>query len=313
MECNNDQFLWVESYRPRKIDDCILPESIKSKFRDFVKKGQIPNMILSGGAGMGKTTIARAICEELGCDYIIINGSKDGNIDTLRTDIQSFASTMSIEGKPKIVILDEADGLNPKSFQPALRAFIEEFSKNCRFILTCNYKNRLIPPLHSRAPPIEFSIESADRPIMASQFFKRAMKILENEKVKADPKCVAKVIEKYFPDYRRILNELQKYSSDGVIDEGILSNLTDVDTKDLVSSLKEKDFKKMRQWVANNSDIDPGILYSTLDEVLMPIVTQPPQFILIIADYLHKSAFSANQEITLTACCTEIMASCEFK
>jgi DNA polymerase III delta prime subunit len=313
MQFRDDQFLWVEKYRPRHLADCILPADQRQTFEQFVAKGEIPNMLLCGGAGMGKTTVARALCEELGADYIVINGSMNGNIDTLRTDILSFASTVSFEGRPKVVILDEADYLNPNSTQPALRNFMEEFSKNCRFILTCNFKNRIIAPLHSRTTVVEFKIAAADRPKIAAGFFKRVMEILKNESVEADAKSVAKLIERHFPDYRRILNELQRYSVSGVIDEGVLVSIKDANVKDLVESLKEKDFKKMRQWVVNNIDSDPQTIFRLLYDQLTDQVKQVPQLVLLLADYQYKAAFVADAEINLVACLTEIMAAVEFK
>jgi DNA polymerase III delta prime subunit len=314
MEANREQFLWVEKYRPHRIDDCILPDDMKKTFKEFVAQGQIPNMLLCGGAGMGKTTVARALCEELGCDYTIINGSLDRNIDILRNEIRSFASTVSFAGKTKIVILDEADYLNPQSTQPALRGFIEEFSKNCRFIFTCNYKNKIIPALHSRTTVVEFKLAKSDRQRLAAAFFNRVTEILETEKINCpNPKVQAKLIEKHFPDYRRILNELQRYSSSGVIDEGILVNLADVNTKELVDALKEKDFKKMRQWVVNNLDNDPGVIFRKLYDSLTEQVKTVPQLVLLIADYQYKAAFVADAEINLVACLTEIMAAVEFK
>jgi DNA polymerase III delta prime subunit len=268
---------------------------------------------LSGTAGTGKTTIARALCEELGCDYIIINGSEESGIDVLRTKIKDFASTVSLAGKVKVVILDEADYLNPNSTQPALRGFIEEFSKNCRFIFTCNYKNRIIPPLHSRTTVIDFKLTKEDRPVVASKFFKRLTEILEQENVTFDKKVVAELLNKHFPDYRRVLNELQRYSSSGTVDEGILVNISDTNMKELIASLREKDFKKMRTWVVNNMDNDPNVLFRKLYDVLLSEVVQIPQLVLLLADYSYKSAFCTDQEINLVACLTEIMAACEMK
>ena len=313
MEFREDQFLWVEKYRPRKLDDCILPVDQKKVFQDMVEKDEIQNMLLCGSAGVGKTTIARALCEELGTDYIIINGSEESGIDVLRTKIKQFASTVSFSGKTKVVILDEADYLNPNSTQPTLRAFIEEFSSNCRFIFTCNFKNRIIPPLHSRCAVIEFKIGKEERPKIAARFFKRVNEILANEKVEADPKVVAKVLEKHFPDYRRVLNELQRYASSGKIDEGILVNMGEVNMQDLISALKDKDWKKMRTWVVNNLDNDPQTLFRKIYDTLLDSVVQVPQLVLLLADYQYKAAFCADQEINLVACLTEIMASVEFK
>ena len=313
MEANREQFLWVEKYRPRKISDCILPSDLLSMFQEFITKDSIPNMLLAGTAGTGKTTIARALCEELGCDYIIINGSEESGIDVLRTKIKDFASAVSLSGKVKVVILDEADYLNPNSTQPALRGFIEEFSKNCRFIFTCNYKNKIIPPLHSRTTVIDFKLNKADRPIMASRFMKRLKDILAEENVTYDMKVVVELLNKHFPDYRRVLNELQRYSSSGTIDAGILANFSDANMKELLTSLREKDFKKMRSWVVNNMDNDPQALFRNLYDALLVEVVQVPQLVLLIADYQYKAAFVADAEINLVACLTEIMAACEMK
>ena len=313
MEYREDHFLWVEKYRPRKLDDCILPESQKTIFGDMLERGEIQNMLLCGSAGVGKTTVARALCEQLGSDYIIINGSEESGIDVLRTKIKQFASTVSFSGKTKVVILDEADYLNPNSTQPALRAFIEEFSANCRFIFTCNFKNRIIPPLHSRCAVIEFKLAKEDKPKIAAKFFKRVTEILSLENVESDPKVVAKVIEKHFPDYRRVLNELQRYSVSGKIDEGILVNMGEVNMTELVTCLKTKDWKKMRGWVVNNIDNDPSTIIRKVYDSLTDQVVQVPQLVLILADYQYKSAFCADQEINLVACLTEIMASVEFK
>jgi DNA polymerase III delta prime subunit len=313
MDYRENEFLWVEKYRPRKLDDCILPADQKRIFQEMLSKGEIQNMLLCGGAGMGKTTVARALCEELETDYIIINGSEESGIDVLRTKIKQFASTVSFSGKPKVVILDEADYLNPNSTQPALRAFIEEFSSNCRFILTCNFKNRIIPPLHSRTAVIEFKLPKADKPKIAAAFFKRVTEIMSIEKIEADGKVIAKVIEKHFPDYRRVLNELQRYSASGKIDEGIFVNLGESNMQELVSSLKDGDWKKMRTWVVNNIDNDPGTIFRKLYDTLTDQVKQVPQLILLLADYQYKAAFCADQEINLVACLTEIMAAVEFK
>ncbi len=313
MQANREQFLWVEKYRPRTVSDCILPDTLKATFREFVEQDNIPNMLLSGTAGTGKTTIARALCEELGCDYIIINGSEESGIDVLRTKIKDFASTVSLAGKVKVVILDEADYLNPNSTQPALRGFIEEFSKNCRFIFTCNYKNRIIPPLHSRTTVIDFKLNKEDKPKVAAKFFKRLTEILEQENVTFDNKVVAELLNKHFPDYRRVLNELQRYSSSGTIDAGILSNIVEDNLKELLNALREKDFKKMRTWVVNNLDNDPNVLFRKLYDILLTEVVQVPQLVLLLADYQYKAAFVADAEINLVACLTEIMASCEMK
>ena len=309
-----DHFLWVEKYRPQTIEDCILPEKTKATFKEFLKKGEVPNLLLCGTAGTGKTTVARALCEELGCDYIVINGSDEGRqIDTLRTKIKSFASAISFENKTKVVIIDEADYLNRESVQPALRAFIETFSENCRFIFTCNYKQKIIDPLHSRTTVIEFRTDKKDQPVLASKFMKRMKYVLDAEGITYKDKVLAELLMKYIPDYRRVLNELQRYSSSGTIDEGILSNISDINTKDLISSLKEKDWKKMRQWVANNVDTDPQGIFRYIYDSLLPEIKTIPQMVLLIADYQYKAAFVSDQEINLTACLTEIMASIQFK
>lgn len=311
MESN--EFLFVEKYRPKTIGECVLPDSVKKTFKQFVSKGELPNLLLCGTAGTGKTTVARALCNELNCDYIIINGSEESGIDVLRTKIKRFASTASFESKTKVVILDEADYLNPNSTQPALRAFIEEFSKNCRFIFTCNFKNRIIDPLHSRTTVVDFRLAKEDRPKMAMQFHKRMVEILKTENIEYSEKVLAELLKKHFPDYRRVLNELQRYSVGGVIDEGILSNLAELNVKGLVDSLKDKDFKKMRQWVANNVDTDPQGIYRKVYDALIDKVVQVPHLVLLIADYQYKAAFVADQEINLTACLVDIMASVEIK
>ena len=308
------QFLWVEKYRPSRIEDCILPEQVKEQFQQFISKGEVPNLLLSGSAGTGKTTIARALCNELGCDYIVINGSDEGRqIDTLRTKIKQFASAVSFEGKTKVVILDEADYMNRDSVQPALRAFIETFSENCRFIFTCNYANRLIEPLHSRTTVIDFKLAPSDKPVLASKFLKRMEYILGTEGVDFSQRVLAELLNKHFPDYRRVINELQRYSVGGKIDEGILSNFQEINAKALVESLREKDWKKMRQWIANNIDTDPQHVFRQIYDILLPEVKGIPHLVLLIADYQYKAAFVADQEINLTACLTEIMANVEFK
>ena len=304
----SEEYLWVEKYRPRKIDSCILSKELKSFFKTIIKKGDIQNMLLSGTAGTGKTTVARALCEELDSDYIVINGSEESGIDVLRTKIKQFASTVSFTGNTKVVILDEADYLNPNSTQPALRGFIEEFSNNCRFIFTCNFKNRIIQPLHSRCSSIDFKIPKDEKPKIAAGFFKRVLDILTQENIPYNEKVIAKVVEKYFPDYRRTLNELQRYSHSGNIDEGILTNLVEVNANELVDSLKEKDWKRMRMWVVNNLDNDPQTLFRMIFDTIMPLTNQVPQLVLTIADYQYKAAFVSDQEINLVACLTEIMA-----
>lgn len=313
MSVEKEQFLFVEKYRPRKIDDCILPNEQFQTFKQFVDRGEIPNMLLCGGAGMGKTTVARALCEELGCDYIVINGSEESGIDVLRTKIKDFASSVSFSGKTKVVILDEADYLNPQSTQPALRAFIEEFSSNCRFIFTCNYKNRIIPALHSRTTVIEFSISKKDRPVIANRFMKRLQQILEQEGIEYNSQAVAALLTKHFPDYRRVLNELQRYSVSGVIDEGILVDVQNIDMKQLTTTLKERDWGGMRKWVAENVDNDPHIIFRKIYDQYFDKVKNPAPLILLLADYQYKSAFAVNQEINLAAALTEMMASLEWK
>jgi DNA polymerase III delta prime subunit len=310
---NTEQFLWTEKYRPQRIEDCVIPQYLKETFQEYVAKEQIPHMILSGGPGVGKTTVAKALCNELDCDFIVINGSSENGIDVLRTKITAFASSVSLNGKPKVVIIDEADGLNPNSIQPALRNFLEEYSKNCRFIFTCNFANKIISPLHSRCTVIEFKLTKEDRPMMAAKFMKRVLGILEEEQVEADKKVVAQVLSKHFPDYRRVLNELQRYASKGSIDEGILANIQDTDIKELIASLKEKNFKTMRQWVMNNQDNDVQRIYRQVFDALMDLVNEVPQMVLIIADYSYKSYFVADQTINTTACFTELMASLSFK
>ena len=308
-----NEFLWVEKYRPANIADCVLPDRIKQNFEEIVKQGEIPNMLLCGTAGTGKTTVAKALCNELGVDYILINGSDESGIDVLRTKIRDFASTVSFGGQTKVVILDEADYLNPNSTQPALRAFIEEFSANCRFIFTCNFKNRIIEPLHSRCAVIDFKLNKDEKQLIASKFMGRLKYVLDEENINYSEKVVAELLMKYFPDYRRTLNELQRYSKSGIIDEGILSNIAEVNIKGLVDSLKDKDFKKMRQWVANNADTDPQGLYRKIYDSLMDKVSNPAHLVLLVADYLYKSAFVADQEINLTACLVDVMANLDIK
>lgn len=305
-------FLWVEKYRPKTIDSCILSKDQKRYFKSIVSQGEIQNMLLCGTAGTGKTTIARALCDELKTDYIIINGSEESGIDVLRTKIKQFASTVSFTGNVKVVILDEADYLNPNSTQPALRGFIEEFADNCRFIFTCNYKNRIISPLHSRCAVIDFKLNNAEKPKIASQFFKRVCEILKTENIPFDEKVVVKLIQKHFPDFRRTLNELQRYSSAGKIDEGILVNLAEANITELITSLKDKDWKKMRGWVIQNLDNDPQTLFRKIYDTLIPLTNQVPQLVLTVADYQYKAAFVSDQEINLVACLTEIMASVQI-
>ena len=309
------EFLWVEKYRPQTIAETILPSHIKATFEQIVNGGELHNMLLTGTAGVGKTTVAKALCNELDLDYLIINGSEEGNIDTLRNKIKQFASTVSLSGGYKVVILDEADYLNPQSTQPALRGFIEEFSGNCRFILTCNFKNRIIQPLHSRCTVIEFNIAKKDMPSLCNQFHNRVKTILGTEKIDHDPKIVAELIMKHQPDWRRVINELQRYGSGGIIDSGILVNLADDSIDDLIKFLKLKDFRKMRQWVADNMDSEPAAIFRKLYDTMYEYVDSKsiPQLVLILADYQYKNSFVADHELNLVACLTEIMANTEFK
>lgn len=312
---SRDDFLWVEKYRPRKIADTILPHSLQAVFQQYIDDHNVPHLLLSGRAGVGKTTVARAMLDEIGADYIIINGSMNGNIDTLRNDILNFASTVSLDGGRKYVILDEADYLNANSTQPALRNFMETYAKNCGFILTCNYPNRIIKELHSRCTTIEFKIPSTEKAALASKFFKRVMDILSKEDIQFDKKVVAAVVEKHFPDFRRTLNELQRYSASGVIDSGMLVDLQESNLKQLIEHLKQKDFSSTRKWVAENVDTDPVILfrkiYDGAADLLKP--SSIPQMVLILADYQYKQAFVADQEVNTVAALTELMVECEFK
>ena len=310
-----DEFLWVEKYRPTNVDECILPTAIKDNLREFVAQGDIPNLILSGGPGVGKTTAAKALIEELGLTYMMVNGSEESGIDVLRTKIKNFASTVSLHGGRKYLILDEADYLNPQSTQPALRGFIEEFHKNCGFILTCNYKNRLIEPLQSRCSTIDFSVPKSEREQLAKQFFKRVMDILSKEDIKYEPKAVAEVINKFFPDWRKVLNELQRYSSSGRIDAGILVDISEVNIKELMHFMKEKEFTNVRKWVFNNLDNDPTRLFRSIYNNLYNYMdgSSIPHVVVILGEYQYKAAFVADQEINTLACLTEIMARVKFK
>ena len=310
-----ETFLWVEKYRPTSIDACILPNSLKESFSEFVKNKHIPNLILSGGPGIGKTTVAKAMVEEIGATWMMVNGSEESGIDILRTKIKNFASTVSLEGGRKYIILDEADYLNPQSTQPALRGFMEEFHKNCGFILTCNYKNRLIEPLHSRCSVVDFIIAKGDKPKLASDFFNRVKMILSDENVKFDQKVVAELLNKYFPDWRRILNELQRYSASGQIDAGILVNLSEVNINELMVALKKQEFTNVRKWIVNNLDNDPVRIYRRIYDSLYDNIDKStiPHAVIILAEYSYKSAFVADQEINLLACFTEIMAQVKFK
>jgi len=312
-----DDFLWVEKYRPKTIEDCILPDNIKKTFLDFLDKGEVPNLLLSGPAGCGKTTVAKALCAELGVDVYVINGSDEGRfLDTVRNNAKNFASTVSLtsESKHKVIIIDEADNTTP-DVQLLLRASIEEFSKNCRFIFTCNYKNKIIEPLHSRCAVVEFGIQGKHKQEIAAAFFGRLLSILEQEKIATDKKVLAELINKHFPDWRRVLNECQRYSVGGKIDSGILAHFSDVKVNDLIKNLKEKNFSEVRKWCVNNLDNDSSVLlrriYDSLNESLVPSTI--PAAVLIIAKYQYQIAFVADQEINLLACLTEIMVECEFK
>lgn len=307
------EFLFVEKYRPKTIEDCILPEGLKETFQKIVDKGELPNMMFTGSAGVGKTTVARALCNELDLDYMLINGSEDGNIDTLRGKIKQFASTVSLQGGQKVVILDEADYLNPQSTQPALRGFIEEFSSNCRFILTCNFKNRIIDPLHSRCSIYEFNL--GNKAVMAQAFMTRLQFILNSESIIYDDAVIAELIMKYIPDWRRVINECQRYGMSGHIDTGILVTLSETSINGLMQDLKSKNFKKMRKWVTDNIDVESAkmfrMIYDNMSDYVEP--SSIPQLVLILADYSYKDSFVADHELNVVACMTEIMSSIKFK
>ena len=310
-------FLWVEKYRPKTVQECILPESIKDTFQQFVEKGEIPNLLLSGPAGCGKTTIARALCEQLGADYIIINGSDEGRfLDTVRNQAKNFASTVSLTatGTHKVIIIDEADNTT-HDVQLLLRANIEAFYKNCRFIFTCNYQNKIIEPLHSRCAVVEFSIKGKEKLEIAAEFFKRLNFILDTERCESDKKVLAELINKHFPDWRRVLNECQRYSAGGAIDSAILAEFSDVNVNDLIKKLKAKSFPEVRKWVVSNLDNDPSVLLRRLYDGLLVALEGPSiaAAVLIIARYQYQIAFVADQEINLLAALTEIMCECEFK
>ena len=311
-----DSLLWVERYRPLTISECILSDSIKGTLSDLTKEGKVPNLLLSGSAGVGKTTVARALCEQTNSDYIIINGSDEGRmIDTLRTKMTQFCSTISLSGSSrKVVIIDEADYSNPDSVQPAMRGFIEKFADNCSFIFTCNYKNRIIEPIHSRCAVVDFVLSKDEKPEIASKFMERCEHILSSENIEHDKRVVAELINKHFPDFRRVINELQRYSSSGNIDSGILANIGELNLDQLISSLREKNFQNMRKWVATNVDNDPATVYRKIYDKLYEVLEKSsiPQAVLIIASYQYKSAFVADQEINLVACLIELMAECEF-
>jgi DNA polymerase III delta prime subunit len=312
-----DDFIWVEKYRPKTIDECILPENIKKTFNDFLDRGEVPNLLLAGPPGCGKTTVAKALCQQLGADFYVINGSDEGRfLDTVRNNAKNFASTVSLSStaKHKVIIIDEADNTTP-DVQLCLRAFTEEFIKNCRFIFTCNYKNKIIQPLHSRCAVVEFGIKGKDRQAVAATFFKRTQEILDTEGVKYDNKVLVELINKHFPDWRRVLNELQRYSVGGTIDTGILATFSDVKVDDLVKKLKEKDFPEVRKWVVNNLDNDTSVLlrriYDACYDSLVP--NSIPAAVLVLAKYQYQMAFVADQEINMLACLTEIMVECTFK
>ena len=310
-----NEILWVEKYRPYTIGDSILPSELKQTFQQFVDNGDCPNLLLSGSAGCGKTTVAKAMLEQLGCTYMMINGSEESGIDVLRNKIKNFASTVSMDGKRKYVILDEADYLNPQSTQPALRGFIEEFSKNCGFILTCNFKNRLIQPLHSRCSVVDFVIPNEQKPKLASRFFARVGDILNKENIEFEPKAVAELMNKFFPDWRRVLNELQRYSASGKIDAGVLVNLSEENINELITSLKEKEFTNVRRWIVNNLDNDPVRIFRRVYDSLYDNLdgSTIPHAVVILAEYQYKSAFVSDQEINLLACMTELMGQVKFK
>ena len=310
-----NDFLWVEKYRPKTIEQTILPKSLKSVFQAIVDTGELPNMLFTGTAGLGKTTVAKALCNELGLDYILINGSEEGNIDTLRGKIKQFASSVSLQGGYKVVILDEADYLNPQSTQPALRGFIEEFSNNCRFILTCNFKNRIIEPLHSRCGVYEFNTSKLDLVELSGQFFKHFVYILDQEGVSYDNKGVADLIMKHAPDWRRILNEGQRNAISNVGINGSSGGSSNHSIADLTKALKNKDFKKMRSWVVNHMDVDTAAIFRSMYDNMYEFVEPQsiPQLVLILADYQYKDAFVADHELNIVACMTEVMAQVQFK
>ena len=308
-----DHLLWTEKYRPQTISDCILPERLKKSFQEYVNQNEIPNLLLTGGAGVGKTTVAKAMCNEVGCDYMVINGSDENGVDTIRVKIKNYASSMSFAGGRKVIILDEADYLTPNA-QAILRNAIEEFAGNCSFIFTCNYKTKIIEPLHSRCAVIDFTLRTNEKAQMASAFFKRIESILDTEKVEYESKVLAEVVKKHFPDFRRVINELQRYSKLGKIDVGILSQIGDISLSQIVKHLKEKDFTSVRKWAAT-AEVDNSTFFRKLYDALYDIVKPHsiPQAVIILADYQYKQAFVADHEINLVACLTELMANVEFK
>ena len=310
-----NDILWVEKYRPKLVGQCVLPDNTQKVFSEIVEKGEIPNLLLTGSPGIGKTTIAKALCNQLECDWLMINGSDEGRmIDTLRTTITNFASTVSLSGGKKVLIIDEADYMNPESVQPAMRGSIEQFAQNCRFIFTCNFKNRIIPALHSRCSVVDFKIKKDDKPLLAQKFLSIATGILEKESVKYKPDVIAQLIMKHFPDFRRVLNELQKHAVGGTIDENILTQASEENLKELFVALKKKDFNTMRKWVAENIDNDHVRLYRQIYDSLYSKFAKPsiPQAVLTIAEYSYKAAFVADQEVNMVACLTELMMECEF-
>ena len=308
-----EHLLWTEKYRPKAIKDCILPDRLKKPFQEYVNQSNIPNLLLSGGAGVGKTTVAKAMCDEIGCDSLVINGSDESGIDTFRVKIKNYASSMSLAGGRKVIIIDEADYLNPNSTQPALRNAIEEFASNCSFIFTCNYKNRIIDPLHSRCAVVDFTLHNGEKAKMASQFMKRITNILGDEKIEYDDKVIVELIKKHFPDFRRVIHELQRYSNFGKIDIGILAQIGDVPIEKVVGFIHEKNFKEIRKWIATN-DVDSNTLFRKLYDVLYEKLKSHsiPKAVLILADYQYKAAFVSDQEINTVACLTELMMECDF-
>ena len=310
-----EKYLWVEEYRPKTVEQCVLPKELKDTFSEYVKQGSVPNLILTGTAGVGKTTVAKAMLDQIGATYMMINGSDESGIDVLRTKIKNFASTVSLEGGRKYLIIDEADYLNPQSTQPALRGIIEEFNENCGFILTCNFVMRLIEPLRSRCPPVEFSIPKSQKQELAAEFCDRTITILQEQNIEYDKRVVAEVVLKYFPDWRRVLNEFQRYSVSGKIDAGLLVNLSSLNMKELMKAMKNKEFTNVRRWVVDNLDNDPVRIFRNVYDYLYDVMDRSsiPHAVVILGEYQYKSAFVADQEINMLACLTEIMARGKFK